>query len=220
MEPNQQRILSLIAGAGYIAIFVTGIFANFFVIEALLGNPLLTVQQNPFQVRLGIVAFIVTAAFDVIVAWALYHLFSTHYLSLLSTLFRVMHATIMAVSVYALTAVLTSTTEQAILQQVDTFNTIWSIGLFFFGIHLILLGRIIIRPKLIAVLLVIAGLMYMTDTLARFLLENYAEYMSVFLAMVAVPAIAGELSFAIYLLVKGGKPRPEADLSQTITTLD
>lgn len=57
-----------------------------------------------------------------------------------------------------------------------TFNIIWLIGLFFFGIHLILLGRIIGKPRIIAL----------------------------FLALVAIPSIVGELSLAIWLLAKGG----------------
>ena len=44
----------------------------------------------------------------------------------------------------------------------------------------------------------------MADTAAHFLLPNYDAYSSIFLALVAIPSIAGELSFSIWLLVKGG----------------
>ena len=50
-----------------------------------------------------------------------------------------------------------------------------------------------------------ASIMYMIDTGAHFLLPNYDTYSEVFLAMVAIPSIIGEMSFAIWLLVKGGK---------------
>ncbi|MFZ0391940.1 MAG: DUF4386 family protein, partial [Calditrichia bacterium] len=89
--------------------------------------------------------------------------------------------------------------------QVDIFNTIWLIGLFFFGIHLILLGKIIGKPVFIAVFLVVAGIMYMADTTAHFMLANYAAYASLFLALVAIPSIFGEMSLAVWLLAKGGK---------------
>ena len=199
------RTLSIIAGVSYLVIFFTAIFANFFVLESILKDPIVAIQENHVIVRFGILAFLVTVVFDVVVAWALYELYKKHNLSGLSTLFRMMHAAIMGVAVFALPVALLSTTSQEILKQVDNFNIIWLIGLFFFGIHLILLGRIIGKPKIIAVFLVIAGIMYMVDTGAHFLLQNYEEYSSIFLALVAIPSIIGEMAFAVWLLIKGGR---------------
>lgn len=197
------RTLSIIAGVSYLIIFFAAIFANFFVIESILKEPLGTIQQNHIMVRFGILAFIITVVFDVVVAWALYELFKKHFLSSLSTYFRMMHAAIMGVAIFALPSALVSTTSQEILKQVDVFNIIWLLGLFFFGIHLILLGKIIGKPKIIAFFLTIAGIMYITDTIAHFMLPNYEVYGSIFLALVAVPSILGEMSLAIWLLVKG-----------------
>lgn len=199
------RILSIVAGISYLIIFFAAIFANFFVIESVLKDPVLTIQKNDMLVRFGVLAFLVTIVFDVVVAWALFLLYKTHNLSGLSTLFRMMHAAIMGVAVSALPVALMSTTSQEILKQIDIFNIIWLIGLFFFGIHLILLGKIIGKPKIIAVFLVIAGIMYMVDTGAHFLLQNYEDFSSIFLALVAIPSIIGEMSFAVWLLVKGGR---------------
>ncbi|HRV56004.1 MAG TPA: DUF4386 domain-containing protein, partial [Mangrovimonas sp.] len=116
-----------------------------------------------------------------------------------------MHAAIMGVAIFALPQVLSLDSNAAIMQQVNIFNTIWLIGLFFFGIHLMFLARIIRNPKLIALFLLLAGLMYMVDTCAHFLLPNYSDYASIFLAMVAIPSILGEMSFAIWLLARGAK---------------
>ena len=199
------RTLSITAGVSYLIIFFAAIFANFFMLESLRNDPLVTIQHNHMIVRSGILAFIITAVFDVVVAWALYELYKKHPFSGLSTLFRVMHAVIMGVAISALPVALASSTGQDILKQVDLFNIIWLIGLFFFGIHLILLGRIIGKPKIIALFLGIAGIVYMIDTGAHFLLPNYEAYSSIFLALVAIPSIVGEMSFSIWLLVKGGK---------------
>ena len=199
------RSLSMIAGISYLVIFFAAIFANFFVLESITKNPLDTIQEHHFMVRLGIMAFIITVVFDVVVAWALYQLYKQNILSGLSTLFRMMHAAIMGVAVFTLPVALTLTNEQAILNQIDIFNTIWLIGLFFFGIHLILLGRILQRPKLITISLIVAGIMYMVDTGAHFLLPNYNDYSAVFLALVAIPSIFGEMALSVWLLVKGGK---------------
>ncbi len=199
------RTFALIAGGSYWIIFFAAIFANFFVLESLAIDPLAIVQQSHALVRAGIMAFMITVVFDVIVAWALYELFKEHPLSVLSTLFRMMHAAIMGVAIFALPAVFTLNNNEEILKQVDTFNTIWLLGLFFFGIHIILLGKIIAKPKIIAFFLIIAGIMYMMDTAAHFALPNYEAYASIFLALVAIPSIFGEMSFAIWLLIKGGK---------------
>ncbi len=199
------RTLSRITGLSYLVIFFAAIFANFFVLESIQKDPLTTIEENGLTVRFGILAFLITVIFDVVVAWTLYELYKKHNLSGLSTLFRIMHAAIMGVAIFALPIALTSTTSQEILKQVDHFNMIWLIGLFFFGVHLILLGKIIEKPKIIAFFLVIAGIMYMIDTSAHFLLRNYEEYSSIFLALVAIPSIIGEMSLAIWFLVKGGK---------------
>ncbi len=199
------RLLSLIAGVSYLIIFFSAIFANFLVLESIQKAPLATIQENHLVVRFGIIAFLITVVFDVVVAWALNELYRDNHLSGLSTLFRMMHAAIMGVSIFALVNCLSLTTAHEILKQVEIFNIIWLIGLFFFGIHLILLSRIIKKPFLIAIFLIIAGVMYMIDTGAHFLLSNYDEYGSVFLALVAIPSIIGEMSFAVWLLVKGGK---------------
>lgn len=200
------RSLSLIAGISYWIIFFAAIFANFMVIERIKADPVGTVMEHGLMVRAGIIAFMVTVVFDVVVAWALYVLFKDHALSIPAMLFRMMHAAIMAVAVFALPFALKETVAEAILDRVDVFNTIWLIGLFFFGIHLVLLGRILGRPRLIAVFLVIAGVMYAVDTCAHFMLPNYKEVADIFLMLVALPSILGEMALAVWLLAKGGKP--------------
>ena len=200
-----QRQLAFIAGGSYVVIFTSAIFANFFVLELLLQKPLEAVADQALLVRFGIMAFLVTAVFDVLVAWALYGLYKSHPFSLPSTFFRLAHAIIMGTAVFVLLNVFTVSSEEAIVNQVVVFNNIWLIGLFFFGVHLLFLSRIVKHIKFIPYLLFAAGVMYIIDTGAHFLLENYDIYADIFLALVAIPSIFGEMAFAIWLLVKGGK---------------
>lgn len=201
----ETRKLGVIAGVGYIIIFFAAIFANFFALEAIKTAPLETVQNHGFMARAGIMAFMITVVFDVIVAWALNALYADHALTKLSTYFRMMHAAIMGVAIFGLVMAVNSDTAEEILQHVDTFNIIWLIGLFFFGAHLILLGKIIKKPRIIAAFLIVAGIAYMLDTTAHFMLEDYEQYADVFLAIVAIPSIVGEMALAVWLLIKGGK---------------
>ena len=199
------RKLSITAGLSYLVIFITAIYANFFVLEAMKLAPLQTIQQSGLIVRTGVVAFLLAALFDVVVDWAFNELYKKHPLNSLSTYLRVLHAGIFGVAIFALLASLSATTDAQVLAQLDIFNNIWLTGLFFFGLHLILLSRIINCPKFIRIFLFLAGSMYMIDTCAHFLLENYQDYASTFLTLVAIPSIFGEMALTIWLLAKGGK---------------
>lgn len=204
------RKLSVIAGLSYLIIFFSAIFANFFVIEKIIVDPLL-VENNNLLVRFGIVAFLVTVLFDVVVAWALFRLYQEHYLSSLSTFFRLIHAIIMGIAVFKLAEILYLNSSEEILNHIRTFNMIWLIGLFFFGFHLILLGKIMQKPKPIIILITIAGLMYIIDSLANFIMPNYDTYASFFLTVVAITSIIGEMSLTIWLLTKSGKEQKAFD---------
>lgn len=200
-----KRLISKIAGISYLGIFVAAIYANFFVLEAIIQDPITTINQQGLSTRIGILAFLIAAVLDVIIAWALYELYRSHPLTQLSTYFRLLHAVIMGVAVFALPFVFIVNSADQILLQVEIFNTIWLIGLFFFGIHLILLGRIVKQIRIIPYFLILAGLMYILDTSAHFLMPNYSAYKNVFLAFVAIPSIVGEMAFTIWLLRYSGK---------------
>ena len=200
------RQLSITAGISYLIIFFTAIYANFFVLDALITNPLETVIENSIHIRFGVMAFLFAAVFDVVVAWSLYELYKGNILSSLSTYFRIIHAALMGGALFALLNIIYLNNPEEILNQVATFNNIWLIGLFFFGCHLILLHSILKdQIKIIPKLLLLAGMMYIIDTGAHFLLPNYASYAQLMLTLVAIPAILGEMSFSIWLLLKGGK---------------
>lgn len=208
------RQLSIIAGGSYLAIFFLAIYANFFVLEALLSDPAGTVANSQQHIRFGAMAFLFAAVFDVVVAWALYLTYKDHQLNELSTWFRIIHAVLMGAAVFALLPILSLTEADAILSQVETFNTLWLIGLFFFGFHLILLARMVAHIRFIPYMLGLAGIMYVVDTTAQFSFANYDAYADLFLILVAIPAVLGEMSFTIWLLVKGGKQNNEVSTKE------
>jgi hypothetical protein len=101
--------------------------------------------------------------------------------------------------------------DAQVMLLLHAFNYAWSIGLAGFGIHLMLIGYLMLAsgsaPRIIGILLAVAGAAYVIDTLANALLSNYAEYETVFLVIVAVPSVVGELAFTVWLLRKGGVPQ-------------
>lgn len=161
---------------------------------------------------------------DVVIAWALYILFKTvsRELSRLTAWFRLVYTVFLGVGAIFFFVIIQlinaadylkafdpGQLDAQVMLMLDAFNYAWLIGLACFGIHLILIGSMMlashIAPKALGVVLVIAGAAYVIDTVANALLTNYSEYETAFLAMVAVPAVIAELAFTLWLLLKAGK---------------
>jgi hypothetical protein len=80
----------------------------------------------------------------------------------------------------------------------------FGIGLIFFGFTCLVNGYLIFRsgylPKTIGVLIQIAGLCYLTNSFALLLAPKFAH---IIFPTILVPAFIGELSFCLWLIVKG-----------------
>lgn len=224
-----QRQAARIAGSAYLIISILALFATFFARERLTepGDAAATVSNiadSEALFRGGIVALMAVVVADAVVAWALYIFFRrvNRDVSLLTAWFRLLYTAMSGIALLNLAIVVllvggadTATAlgagprdAQAMLF-LDAYEYGWAIALVCFGVHLVLLGFLVLRsdyaPSIIGVLLVLAGLGYLVDSLARFLLLNYEDYSDFFFLLVAVPAIAGELSFTAWLLLRGGK---------------
>ncbi len=223
------RQAAVVAGAGYLVIFVVGFFAEFFVRANLVapGDAAATagnILESAWQFRAGIVGYLIAAVVDLLVALALYVFLKpvSAGLSLLAAWFRAAHAVILAVATGHLLSVVRLLGDAAWLSAIETgqrhaqamvlleaFDDAWLIGLVFFGLHCLVLGYLILKssyvPRILGVLLMVAALGYLVDSFANFLLPNYSDYETLFLVIVAVPAVIGELSLCLWLLLKGGK---------------
>jgi hypothetical protein len=74
------RQAAVIAGFGYLAIFVLAIFANFFVLECLVEQDDAAATANNIAgsetlFRFALVAFLVVFLLDILISWALYVFF-------------------------------------------------------------------------------------------------------------------------------------------------
>ncbi len=222
------RSAARIAGIGYVLLFALGIFANFFVVEGLIvtDDPQASaanIAESEGLFRLGMVSFLIVFIVDVIVAWALYIVFrdADRDLSRLTAWFRLLYTVFLGVALIFffqalqllggaefLDAIDPGLLQADALVALDTFNSTWLIGLAAFGIHLILLGALVIRsryaPRVLGYLLLAAGTAYVIDTVAHTLLGNYADYETLLVTMVAVPSVLAEGWFGLWLLLRGG----------------
>lgn len=229
MADVSPRRAARIAGLAYLALFVLALFANFVVREGLIesGDAATTVANiadSEGLFRAGIVAFLVVFVLDVVIAWALYIFFRAVSVdvSLLSAWFRLVYTVFLGVALifsFLVLDLVSGADSLGVFDRsqldaqtslfLDAFDYAWLIGLASFGVHLVLMGFLMIRsasmPKLIAYLLIAAGVAYVADTLANALLANYDDVEDVFLAIVAVPSVIGELSLTIWLLARGGR---------------
>lgn len=224
------RRAALVAGIGYLVIFVLAIFANFVVRTGLVdpddaAATFTAIAGSETLFRLGLVAFLVVFVVDVPIAWALYVLFRPVHrdVALLGAWMRLVYTVFLGVAVVFFFGVLRlvgaseylgafepAQLQAQVMLQLDAFDATWLIGLVCFGIHLMLLGYLLLRsgwaPRALGMLLPVAGAAYVVDTLAHALLPGYAQYADLFLVMVAVPSVAGELWLTVWLLTRAGKP--------------
>jgi hypothetical protein len=165
--------------------------------------------------RLAVAAFVLVALLDVMVAWGLYAFFKpvNREVALLAGWLRLAYAAVFAVAISQLAGALhllgnadylrTFTPDQLHTQallKITDFHDIWTVGLVLFGTHLVLIGYLIYRsgfaPKLLGVLVAIAGAGYLIDSFGALLFPDYA-------ISVSAVTFVGEFLLMVWLLVKG-----------------
>lgn len=217
------RRAARIAGISYLAMFVLAIFANFVVREGLIepGDPTGTVANISDSIglfRLGMLAFVVIFVLDVVIAWALHVVFRdvNRDVSLATAWFRLIYTALLGVAVVPMFQVLqilggeslgfltSDQVEAQTMIELASFESTWLMGLVAFGVHLVMLGVLIIRSELVAkvlgFILIAAGLAYVLDTLAQGMLADYEAVAGVFLVAVALPSMIGEGWLGFWLL--------------------
>ena len=116
--------------------------------------------------------FILIAFLDILVGWGVRWLFKSENpeLAELSGWLRILYGSVLLLSTTPLFIV---ATNPATMVQVDsailTFQWIWDIGLFLFGMHMMLLGILVFRSpnfsRILGILVIITGLAYTIDSI-------------------------------------------------------
>jgi hypothetical protein len=216
------------AGLGYAAIFVLAIFANFLAVGAVVDptDAAATVSrlaESDSTFRLGAIAFLAVFLIDIVVAWALYALLRDVHadVAVISAWFRLAYTVMLGVSLVFLylalllvgdSAAAAGSADAQVLLALQAFDFTWVAGLAAFGVHLLLVGRLLLMssagPRLLGWLLVVAGTAYLADTVAHLALADYESYAGLFLMLVAIPSVVAELSLTVWLLLVASGRRP------------
>jgi hypothetical protein len=222
------RQVGLIAGVGILAMAALSGFGIFYVGEGLVtqGDAARTVEDiaaSDGLFRWGTASLYAVVVLDVVVAWALFRFFSpvSSGLARLAAWFRLAYAGVFMLAIGQLAGIpdLVASDEYSgvftaeqiqgqTLLKTDAFDDLWMAGLILFGIHLALVGYLAYRsgyiPKVLGVLLIIAGAGYVFDSVASTVLASPP-------GSVATVTFLGEFLLALWLVARGRRISLEAD---------
>ena len=214
------RAAAVIAGAGTLAMAVFGIFGNVAIIT-LIGDGATGVSDRiadgALLLRGAIVAFLIVAILDVVLAWAIMRFFgATRHggLPVLAGWLRVAYAAVLAAAVGSLGVALSSVSAtggdpDAAYPALVAFQSTWQFGLIVFAAHLVVLGALLVRdaatPTWLGSIIVTAGCSYAFDGVARVFLEQHSPVLLVSTVAVAATSIVGEVGLGLWFLTRGGR---------------
>lgn len=185
--------------------------------------------------RTGIIGWLLILIGDVIAAWGLYRFFEpvSRSLSLLGAWMRLAYTALLGIAVsfliFALLSAESTVSDDAqaahsVMLSLRAFDLVWSAGLVVFGIHLLLIGRLMLRtvlaPRWIGVLLQLAAASYLFVHLCRIAVPDVPAWLHAVQSMLGVPMAAGELGLALWLLIRGGRTVGQAADSPDRTPAD
>jgi hypothetical protein len=213
-----------VGGVLYLAIIVLGAFAEGFVTNKLVvsGDAFSTARNilaSPDLWRLGVTADFIVVLCAVPLLWIEYLLLRpvNKQLVLLSVFFNLVSLAVEAVSKLFLLVVMPTLGNVDHVkafepQQLQTLASLalkshdiaFNIALIFFGFTCLVNGYLIFKsgylPKLIGVLLQIAGLSYLIACFAALFAPTFADLI---VPAILLPPLIGESSFCLWLLLKG-----------------
>jgi hypothetical protein len=217
------HIYARIGGILYLLIIVGGILLPILVSVRLVvpSNAVSTVQNiiaSPSLWRIGITGDIVIHVLDIPLMVVLYVLLKpiNKSLALLAVFFNLIQTAVLVANTLNLVMpmlLLGNTNFLKVFEPdqlyalaylfVEAYDYGTLIGLIFFGFACLVYGYLLFKsgyfPKPLGVLMTIAGLSYLANSLTHILAPAYAEK----IGMILVLALIGELSFCLWLLTKG-----------------
>ncbi len=218
---SKKRISSafLMAGIGIIISALMADFIETFIMKNLIdeNNVAITVKnivENKNHILIGILGDSVVVIVEILVAMAFYKIFKqeSRRVALLTSTFRMFYAGMLAYGVTNLISIINRldpsthsslTIPEPLISQINSslemMNNGLSIGLIFFGIHLVFLGYLFSRsnivPRILSILMFIAACGSLADGLFRILFIEYRLNISSF-------TIVGEYAVVPWLLIK------------------
>lgn len=222
-----QRTQALAASISLFLMALSAAFSYGYVLSSIEvhGNPVATFGQLTSMgplFRLSLAGWLLIFLTDLIVTISLYHFFreTRTRLSLATAATRFVYTAVLGMALIKLFSILPVLNEQDIdvelsgqkvLSLLESFETIWSIGLIIFGLHLLGLGYLSVLhrqiPNLLGYLLLLAGLAYMIIHISKNFTGLNEEVVSGMEKILMAPMALSEILLAFWLIIRGGKAR-------------
>ena len=213
-------ILTMAIAAGFSVGYVNGNLIQF-------EDAALTVEniRNALPLfRAGILGWLIIFICDVLAAWGLYVWLKSvnPNLSLLTAWLRLIYAAVLGIALLSYISVLLMLSDDTyfatipmdqlnaqVMLALQTFESMWSLGLIIFGGHLLCLGYLLNQsssvPKVWSILILIAGFGYAFIHLSKLILPQFEDFLSIVEMILMLPMILGELGLGVWLIVKAAK---------------
>lgn len=163
----------------------------------------------------GTAGWLIIFILDLLVSWSAYKLFQriSHSLSLTTAIARLVYTLFLGVAIFHLIKVIplvqVHANEAIILSHLASFESVWSLGLIVFGLHLTGLGILSLKsrpiPGLVGWLLILAGFSYTGIHIIKAFLPDPGLPFLKIETILSIPMAIGELAFALWLVIKGRK---------------
>jgi len=172
-------LIAVLAGVGYLGVLSTLITVG----DA--ATTASVIADSLQQFRLGVACMALAAVLDIVVAAVLLALLTpvNATVAQAAAWFRVAYTAVFLVAITQLAIAPTLIDEpQALMNALDSYTIIWRTGLILFAVHLLLVGYLGFRsgfmPRVLALLIAIAGVGYLVDGFGTILVANYTPTIS------------------------------------------
>jgi len=229
---NSVKKTARMTGVLYLAIFIANLFVFLFVSGSLnvAGDAAATaenIRASESLYRSGVVSYLIVFLSEIGATILLYKLLApvNKTLALLMVATRLMQAAVHAANLinFIMPLILlgggdylTAFTPDQVNSLVLLFTDVHYYGVLvseaFFAVSLVLLGYLVYKselfPGILGIMLAIAGAFYALDSFGIFLMPQHQALIA---NIMIAPAIIAELSFTLWLLIKGVRtPKPES----------
>jgi len=221
-----QRQSALISGIAIVvmtiaAVLATDVTLGRLVVENEASATLQNIRASQTTFTAGILSWLIILISDVFAAWGLYVFFriTNKDISLLTAWFRLVYAALLAISIYNLIYVWLLTEQPApnnandtvmlaekVMFYLNAFDTMFSVSLIVFGIHIFFLGYLSLKsayiPRIFGTILLLACVGYTIPNIFNLLFPTHEDIMKIVTWIFILPMF-GEVALGLWLLIFG-----------------
>lgn len=172
--------------------------------------------MNEFtQFKFEIFSWIAILLLDIVVAVAFYYYFKStdKRLATISGALRIIYTLFLGFGIFNLIQIALNLGDKLlsvdIMNRLNLFDKFWSVGLIFFGLHLMVIAILMFQtnkvPNLLSVMMLFAGLCYFMVHTLYVIAPSLNPLIHSLENILSIPMAIGELSFALWLLIRGSR---------------